>query len=233
MVKSPHLKRIGTVSFHHVSTERERLKVKPGPVKHEHRLVFFFHQKARGVSPRLTSMNLWMFLWKFFCLDLWFAYLYPLSLRFNCRAWGNVACAVAWESADLAAKKKMTMLCACNWRTWKHSDGVSCQWCLEERKALVPCNEKLRPLEGMAQESLMRTEIGQMMDQLIPRRDIHTHTRVENMNKPVLQNWLRFVALPWMSFALWTCCFCMVCADGAKKWWKGCRRSFGRVVTLC
>ena len=74
----------------------------------------------------------------------------------------------------------MTMLCACNWRTWKHSDGVSCQWCLEERKALVPCNENLRPLEGMAQESLMRTEIGQMMDQLIPRRDIHTHKSREH-----------------------------------------------------
>ena len=113
------------------------------------------------------------------CLDVWFAHLYAVSLRFNCRAWGNVARAVAWESADLA--KKMTML-----QTWKHSDGVSCQWRLEERKALVPCNEKLKPLEGMAQESLMRTEIAQMMDQLIPRRDIHTHTHNSREHE---QNW--------------------------------------------
>lgn len=43
-------KKIGTVSFHHVSTERERLKVKPGPVKHEHSSCFFFIKKL-GVFP--------------------------------------------------------------------------------------------------------------------------------------------------------------------------------------
>ena len=58
-----------------------------------------------------------------------------------------------------------------------YSDDIPCQWCLEERKPLVPCNEKLRPLEGMAQESLVRTEIAQMMDQVTPRSDRDTHTQ--------------------------------------------------------
>lgn len=47
------------------------------------------------------------------------------------------------------------------WRVWKKG------------KTLVLCNEKLRPLEGLAQESPVRTEIAQMMDQVMPRWDMH------------------------------------------------------------
>lgn len=55
-------KKIGTVSFHHVSTERERLKVKPGPVKHEHSSCFF-SSKSSGCFPQThihESMNVFV-----------------------------------------------------------------------------------------------------------------------------------------------------------------------------